>query len=171
MQGERRLDKRTELPSRLVIKRLDDDSSKEVTIDITDLSKSGIGFECEEALQIGEVYETYLTIWTEEVIHAFLRIVRIDLKDKGYGYGAVFVGMPEMDSSRIGVYQIVNDKSPYTLKMPNAVAENSGGFLAKHPELIYTNIPASTTLAAIPARETRRAPGRVQRLLRTPAAM
>ena len=110
MQGERRLDKRTELPSRLVIKRLDDDSSKEVTIDITDLSKSGIGFECEEALQIGEVYETYLTIWTEEVIHAFLRIVRIDLKDKGYGYGAVFVGMPEMDSSRIGVYQIVNDE-------------------------------------------------------------
>lgn len=112
MQEERRLDKRTELPSRLVIKRLDDGSSKEITIEIVDLSKSGIGFDCKEALQIGEVYETYLTIWTEEVIHAFLRIVRIDLKDedKGYGYGAVFVGMPEMDSSRIGVYQIVNDK-------------------------------------------------------------
>jgi len=108
MHEERRLDKRTGLPSRLVIKRLDSEDPKEVAIEIADLSKSGIGFECEEALQIGEVYETYLTIWTEEIIHAFLRIVRIDLKEEGYGYGAVFVGMPEMDSSRIGVYQIVN---------------------------------------------------------------
>ena len=71
------------------------------------VSGSEVGFSCKEALQIGEVYEAYLTIWTEEIIHAFLQIVRIELKQGGYGYGAIFVGMPEMNSSKIGVYQLV----------------------------------------------------------------
>lgn len=107
---ERRKSKRTEMSSRLMIKRLDGGENKEVAINIVDLSKDGIGFECAEALAIGEVYESYLTIWTREVLHAFLRIVRIELKQGGYFYGAVFVGMPEMDSARIEVYQTVNDK-------------------------------------------------------------
>lgn len=98
------------MSSRLMMKRLDGGENKEVAINIVDLSKDGIGFECAEALAIGEVYESYLTIWTREVLHAFLRIVRIELKQGGYFYGAVFVGMPEMDSARIEVYQTVNDQ-------------------------------------------------------------
>lgn len=105
---ERRKAKRTGMDSRLVIKRLDDGKNKEVAINIVDVSKSGIGFECMEPLTIGEVYESYLTIWTKEVLHAFLQIVRIDLKENTYSYGAVFIGMPEMDSARIEVYQTVN---------------------------------------------------------------
>ncbi len=105
---ERRKAKRTGMDSRLVIKRLDDSKNKEVAINIVDVSKSGIGFECMEPLTIGEVYESYLTIWTKEVLHAFLQIVRIDLKENTYSYGAVFIGMPEMDSARIEVYQTVN---------------------------------------------------------------
>ena len=77
MQQDRRKNRRTDLDSKLVIKRLDGDSRNEVTINITDVSKQGVGFECREPLQIGEVYEAYLTIWTKEVIHAFLQIVRI----------------------------------------------------------------------------------------------
>ncbi len=110
MSQDRRQTKRTELVSKLVIKRLDGSGSgNEVTIEIEDLSTTGIGFKCAEALQIGEVYEAYLTIWTEDVIHAFLRIVRINLNENGYGYGATFVGLPDMESSRIGVYQLFND--------------------------------------------------------------
>ena len=108
MMQDRRKNKRTDMPSKLVIKRLDGNSGHEVTIHISDVSKNGVGFECTEALQIGEVYEAYLTIWTKEVIHAFLQIVRIELKGGGYGYGAIFIGMPEMDSARIEVYQTVN---------------------------------------------------------------
>ncbi len=106
---ERRKSKRTELESRLVIKRLDGQPNKEVEIYIADVSKTGIGFECEEVLNIGEVYEAYLTIWTKEVIHVFMQIVRIELSSGGYAYGSVFVGMPEMDSARIEVYQSFND--------------------------------------------------------------
>jgi hypothetical protein len=108
MQQERRKSKRTDMTSKLVVKRLDGNNGNEVTIDILDISKTGVGFNCKESLQIGEVYEAYLTIWTKEVIHAFLQIVRIELRPDCYGYGAIFIGMPEMDSTRIEVYQTVS---------------------------------------------------------------
>lgn len=104
---ERRKTKRTEMNSKLLIKRLDGEERKDVSIAIQDISKTGIGFTCREPLGIGEVYESYLTIWTKEVLHAFLQIVRIEMEEKGFSYGATFVGMPEMEAARIEVYQTV----------------------------------------------------------------
>ena len=114
MEEERRKSKRTKLASRLIVKRLDSAEDKEVEIDIVDVSKDGVGFTAGRALKIGAVYEGFLTIWTHEVIHAFLQIVRIELLDDGedekrYGYGARFVGMPEMEANRIEVYQTVEE--------------------------------------------------------------
>jgi len=106
---ERRKTKRTELQSTLIMKRLDMQGTKEVSIDITDVSKSGVGFNCEEPLMIGAIYEGYLTIWTKEVLHAFMEIVRIEKLDNTFSYGATFVGMPEMDTARIEVYQTVEE--------------------------------------------------------------
>jgi len=108
---ERRKNKRTELPTNVIIKKMVG-NSKEVEIEVIDLSKSGLGFVCKEKLEIGEVYESFLTIWTKEVIHAFLQIVRIEMQEgmESYLYGASFVGLPELDASRIGVYQTINDK-------------------------------------------------------------
>lgn len=107
---ERRKNKRTALASKLLIKRLDGNDHTEVDIEIMDVSKTGIGFIAKQPLQIGEVYESYLTIWTKEVLHAFLQIVRIELKGSDYIYGAVFIGMPEMDASRIAVYQTLHEE-------------------------------------------------------------
>ena len=108
---ERRHALRTSLDSKLVIKRLDGNTSEELSIEITDVSKSGVGFTCSSALEIGAVYESFLTIWTKEVIHAFLQIVRIELKGDLYFYGASFVGMPEMDAARIATYQTVTEET------------------------------------------------------------
>lgn len=108
---DRRKSRRTELRSKIVIKRLDSRESQEVTIDIIDVSKTGVGFVCTEPLAIGNVYESFLTIWTQEVLHAFLRIVRIEMIDGAFHYGAVFIGMPEMDAARIEVYQTVEDEA------------------------------------------------------------
>ncbi len=106
---ERRRSKRSELNSKLVLKRLDR-QNEEVGINILDVSKTGIGFDCDQKLEIGTVYESYLTIWTKEVIHAFLEIRRIEkLDDNTFHYGASFIGMPEMDSQRIEVYQTVEE--------------------------------------------------------------
>jgi len=97
------------MPSQLVMKRVGAED-QQVAIEIMDVSKSGIGFECAESLQIGEVYESYLTIWTKDVLHAFLQIVRIELlESKMYAYGAVFIGMPEMDLARIEAFQMINE--------------------------------------------------------------
>lgn len=107
---ERRKSKRSTLNSKLIIKRLDGVSHTEVGIEVTDVSKTGVGFVAKQPLNIGEVYESYLTIWTKEVLHAFLQIVRIELKGNEYAYGAVFIGMPEMDAARIEVYQTINEE-------------------------------------------------------------
>lgn len=104
---DRRRSKRLQLDSKLIIKSVD--NAEEVGIDILDVSKSGIGFKAEKLLSIGELYEAFLTIWTKEVIHTFLKIVRIELLESGYAYGAVFIGMPELDASRIEVYQAVSE--------------------------------------------------------------
>lgn len=97
------------LASRLVMKRLDNPvQGEDVAIEVTDVSKSGVGFICTEILTIGAVYESFLTIWTKEVLHAFLEIVRIEKKeDDIFEYGAIFIGMPEMDAARIETYNTI----------------------------------------------------------------
>ena len=107
---EKRRTQRSELKSRLMIKRLDnEEAGEEVDIEISDVSKTGVGFVCKAPLLIGTVYESYLTIWTKEVLHAFLQIVRIELREDMYYYGASFVGMPEMDAARIETYQTLTE--------------------------------------------------------------
>jgi len=109
---ERRKSKRSELHSKLIVKRLDGSTADEVVIDIIDVSKTGIGFESEDKLEIGGIYEAYLTIWTKEVIHAFLEIRRIEkIGSERFNYGAIFIGMPEMDMQRIQVYQTVEENT------------------------------------------------------------
>ena len=107
---EKRHSQRSEMTSKLMIKRLDSqDAGEEVTIDITDVSKGGVGFTCNKALEIGAVYESFLEIWTKEVLHTFLEIVRIEKTDDGYIYGSSFVGLPEMEAQRIATYQTVTN--------------------------------------------------------------
>jgi hypothetical protein len=107
---ERRKSKRTDLQSKLIAKRLDGgENQREIGIDVQNVSKTGIGFEGDELLDMGAVYEAYLTIWTKEVIHAFIEIVRIEKVNDGYNYGGLFIGMPECDLQRIDVYNIVSD--------------------------------------------------------------
>lgn len=107
---ERRKSKRTELKSKLLVKRLDSDAQHEVGVDVINVSKTGIGFDCDELLDMGAVYEAYLTIWTKEVIHAFIEIVRIQKDVDTYEYGGLFIGMPEIDLQRIEVYNTVSDE-------------------------------------------------------------
>lgn len=106
---EKRRNKRTAMNSKLLMKHLGGDDHTEVDIEILDLSKGGVGFKAKEELKMGEVYEAHLRIWTKEVIHAFLQIVRIKETETGYVYGAVFIGLTETDAARIEVYQTIND--------------------------------------------------------------
>lgn len=110
---ERRKNRRIELTSKLLIRRMDrGGESEEVNIDVVDASKTGVGFICPVKLDIGSVYESYLTIWTKEVLHAFLEIVRVVDKGNGtYEYGSIFIGMSEQDVSRIAAYDTIDNMS------------------------------------------------------------
>lgn len=110
---ERRKSKRTDLQSKLLVKRLDNGTPDEVKVDVMNVSKTGMGFRCDELLEIGAVYETFLTIWTKEVIHAFIEIVRIEKEEDTFQYGGLFIGMPEMDLQRIDVYNVVSEADKY----------------------------------------------------------
>lgn len=107
---ERRKNRRMDLTAKIVIKRLDQKIQPlEVDIEVLDVSRSGIGFLCQVPLEIGAVYESYLTIWTKEVLHTFLEIVRIEKQEDGiFRYGAIFIGMSEVDSVRIGTYDMLD---------------------------------------------------------------
>ena len=106
---ERRKNKRTTLNSSIILKRLDDGRDEEVEIEVIDVSKTGVGFTCTEPLTIGAIYESFLTIRTKEVLHAILEIIRIEKKGYTISYGAILVGMPEMDACRIETYQTVEE--------------------------------------------------------------
>ena len=106
---ERRRSKRMDLKSKLLVKRLDSDEHDEVDIDVMNVSKTGIGFRGTELLEIGAVYEAFLTIWTKEIIHAFIEIVRIEKEPESFQYGGLFIGMPEIDLQRIDVYKVVSE--------------------------------------------------------------
>ena len=113
---ERRKSKRTDLKSKFLVKRLDTGEQEEVGVDVINVSKTGIGFYCDELLDMGAVYESYLTIWTKEVLHAFIEIVRVEKTVDTYEYGGLFIGMPELDLQRIGIYNVVNDIDSYVDK-------------------------------------------------------
>lgn len=107
---EKRGSMRMNLSATLLMKNMNDGPAKEeeVIIEVLDVSKTGVGFVCDVPLSIGAVYETFLKIWTDDVIHAFLKVVRIEqTKEERYICGTIFIGLPEMNAKRIEVYDLL----------------------------------------------------------------
>ena len=107
---ERRKYKRLDLEGELLMRPMD--NSGEVTpvaISIVDCSRGGMGFQSDQQLVMGDNYEANLTIWTKEVLHVFIKIVRGTMLEDSYYYGAIFIGMPEYDRQRISVYETVQE--------------------------------------------------------------
>lgn len=101
----RRKYQRHTLSIKLFMTRVDDDTGLGIPIEVLDMSKSGIGFICEQELTNGAIYKANIKIWTGAVIPAFINVVRVSHEVGGNIYGGIFIGMPESDSCRIGVYE------------------------------------------------------------------
>ena len=110
---EKRKNKRLDLDVNVQLERLDEDgvtTLKFVHVDVTDISRSGLGFTSEKALEVGTYYDTKIQIWTKEIVDAVVEIVRRDKQADGvYKYGCVFIGMTDVDALKIDIYQIFND--------------------------------------------------------------
>ena len=106
---EKRKNKRFDLKAELVMQRVDGSKNRSIPISVMDVSKSGIGFQCSEVLEMNSVYEIKLTIWTGDVLDAFVNIIRFDNSGNEYVYGGVFIGMTDADVSKINIYELFND--------------------------------------------------------------
>lgn len=107
---DRRKQKRLELTGEILLKQLGGSGASEsAEIEITDCSTEGLGFTTGVQLTIGNNYEANLTLWTKEVLHVFVQIVRADKIGDTYRYGGIFIGMPDADKMRIEVYETVED--------------------------------------------------------------
>lgn len=106
---EKRKAKRIPLEGNLAINRVDSGKSEIVPIQILDVSKSGMGFECARNLEMGAVYEIDLVLWTKEKISTFINIIRCDARDNKNIYGATFVGLTEAESCKIEIYDMFNN--------------------------------------------------------------
>ncbi len=108
---EKRRSKRLELSGELILTQLGPTSEPEkADIEITDCSRDGLGFSTDAQLTIGNNYEANLTLWTKEVLHVFVQIVRAAKIDDRFHYGGIFIGMPDADKMRIEVYETVKDQ-------------------------------------------------------------
>ena len=95
---EKRKHKRLDLDVSVQLERLDKDgvtTLKYVHVDVTDISRSGIGFSSKQKLEVGTYYDT--------------KIVRRVDAEGGSHYGASFIGMTDTDALKIDIYQIFND--------------------------------------------------------------
>ncbi len=110
---EKRKHKRLDLDVSVQLERLDQDgitTLKYFHVEVTDISRSGLGFTAEQELAIGTYYDTKIQIWTREVIDAVIEIVRQEkLPDGRTKYGCIFIGMTDTDALKIDIYQIFND--------------------------------------------------------------
>ena len=88
---ERRNSRRLDLDVTVELERIDSGDGiitlKLVQVDITDLSKSGIGFSSKAKLEVGSYYNTKLQIWTKENIDAIIEIVFYFLIYDVFGFG------------------------------------------------------------------------------------
>lgn len=106
---EKRKAKRLVLDAHLIMNRIDSGKHDLIPVDILDLSKTGIGFACPQRLEMNSIYEAELTIWTKEVIHTFVNVIRFDNSGDTNVYGGVFVGMTDHDSSKIEIYNMFDE--------------------------------------------------------------
>jgi len=107
---EKRKDRRLDLDVTLELNRIDNEDGvttlKLVHVDVSDLSKSGIGFKTKQELKPGSFYNAKLQIWTKDIIDVILKIVRCKREGDHYHYGAIFVGMIDKDALKIDVYRM-----------------------------------------------------------------
>ncbi len=107
---ERRKSRRLDLTGEILLKELGTSEVHNCDIHITDCSSSGLGFSTDQQLTIGNNYEAKITIWTKEVLHVIIQIVRASKDNDRFHYGGLFIGMPDDVRKRIDVYETVEEE-------------------------------------------------------------
>ena len=112
MDVERRKSKRLPLEVSIELEKLEIEdiiTVKYLTVEVMNLSRSGLAFKSRQELKIGSYYDTKIQIWTKEILETVVEIVRMNEEDGMFVYGCSFVGMTETDTLKIDIYQMFNE--------------------------------------------------------------
>lgn len=112
---EKRKSKRLELEVNIQLERLDEGDGittiKYVRVNVTDLSRGGIGFNSSRELVEHSYYNAKIQIWTKESIDAVIEVIHGNQNEDGtYHYGGEFIGMTDADALKIDIYQMFNNE-------------------------------------------------------------
>ncbi len=123
---DRRKHKRFPLNIKLEMVSLSNDAGAKIPVELLDISKAGVGFFCEKELVNGSIYKAEIKLWTGDILDAFINIIRVERRENGNIYGGIFIAMPEIDSSRIEVYQTYKEykEIPQEEKQPEEMGED-----------------------------------------------
>lgn len=110
MSIERRKSRRMDLSVAVELKQIANQAEKKSeTVQVVNLSKSGVGFESDKELNLNECYNTEITIWTKETIPAIIKIIRKDEENGVFTYGGLFVGMTNAQAIKIDIYDMLHE--------------------------------------------------------------
>lgn len=84
----------------------------EITVELVDLSKDGLGFKTTEKLELNTYYDTTVVLWTKETFETVIEIVRMENYGDGPTvYGCRFIGIMPSDQLKIQIYEMVNENN------------------------------------------------------------
>lgn len=113
MEEERRRAKRVELNVTIILKSITSSGmtvTRELPVQVVNISRSGIAFKTTEELEMGTYYDTHIKMTNSESFEAVIEIVRHTLDSDGeMMYGCRFIGMNSENQFKIDVYQIIQE--------------------------------------------------------------
>lgn len=74
------------------------------SIEVTDISKAGIGFICAHELPVGYYFDSKIQL-PDKHFFSVIKIVRCEKKDHGYIIGCEFVGLADILSKSVDEYE------------------------------------------------------------------
>lgn len=107
---EKRKSKRLPLNLELTISKLFAQDSLMIedlneSIEVENVSKSGIGFYCVHELPIGYYFDANILLPNERHFFSVLKIVRVNKVDNGHSIGCEFVGLADILSKQVDEYE------------------------------------------------------------------
>ena len=71
------------------------------SIQVKNISKSGIGFLCSNELPVNYYFDAKIQLTPDKHFYAVLKILRVDKVDEGYFVGCEFIGLADILSMRV----------------------------------------------------------------------
>lgn len=78
---------------------------RNVNIEVTDISKGGLGFNATESLPLDYYFNAKIDLGNSRMFYCVLKIIRKDETEEGYNYGCEFTGLADILSLYIDEFE------------------------------------------------------------------